>query len=52
MITADDPVRSGYSANLARPGGNITGVTILAVDLFSKQMELLKQVVPGLKRVA
>src|SRR5258705_9391767 len=52
MITADDPVRSGYVASLARPGGNITGVTFLAVDLFSKQMELLKQVVPGLKRVA
>jgi putative tryptophan/tyrosine transport system substrate-binding protein len=52
MITADDPVRSGYVASLARPGGNITGVTFLAVDLFAKQMELLKQVVPRLTRVA
>ena len=52
MITADDPVRNGYVVSLARPGGNITGVTFLAVDLFSKQMELLKQVVPGLRRVA
>jgi putative tryptophan/tyrosine transport system substrate-binding protein len=50
MSTADDPVRSGYVASLARPGGNITGVTFLVVDLFAKQMELLKQVVPGLTR--
>jgi putative ABC transport system substrate-binding protein len=41
MITADDPVRNGYVVSLARPGGNIAGVTSLAVDLFSKQMELL-----------
>jgi putative ABC transport system substrate-binding protein len=52
MITADDHVRSGYVASLARPGGNITGVTFLAVDLFAKQMELLKEVVPRLTRVA
>jgi len=52
MITADDPVRSGYVASLARPGGNITGVTFLAVDLFAKQMELLKQMLPRLKHVA
>jgi putative tryptophan/tyrosine transport system substrate-binding protein len=42
MITADDPVRSGYVVSLARPGGNVTGVTFLAVSLFAKQMELLK----------
>jgi putative ABC transport system substrate-binding protein len=52
MITADDPVRNGYVVSLARPGGNITGVTFLGVGLFAKQMELLKQVVPGLTRVA
>jgi putative ABC transport system substrate-binding protein len=52
MITADDPVRNRYVVSLARPGGNITGVTFLAVNLFAKQMQLLKQVVPGLSRVA
>jgi len=52
MITGDDPVRSGFVASLARPGGNITGVTFLHVDLFAKNMELLKQLVPSLRRVA
>ena len=52
MITGDDPVRSGFVTSLARPRGNITGVALLVVDLFAKQMELLKQVVPHLGRVA
>ena len=52
MITGDDPVQSGFVASLARPGGNITGVTLLLVDLFAKNMELLKQLLPGLRRVA
>jgi hypothetical protein len=52
MITADDPVRSGYVESLARPGGNVTGVTFLAVDLFAKQMELLKQIAPKLTGMA
>jgi putative tryptophan/tyrosine transport system substrate-binding protein len=52
MVTGDDPVRSGFVTSLARPGGNITGVTFLVVDLFAKQMELLKQVVPHMSRVA
>ena len=52
IITGDDPVMSGYVPSLARPGGNITGVTFLTVDLFAKQLDLLKQLVPGLARVA
>jgi putative ABC transport system substrate-binding protein len=52
MITGDDPVRSGFVVSLARPGGNITGVTFLHVDLFSKNMELLRQLLPALRRVA
>lgn len=52
MIIGDDPVRSGYVASLARPGGNITGVTFLVVDLFAKQLEILKQMIPELRRVA
>jgi putative ABC transport system substrate-binding protein len=51
MITGDDPVRSRYVASLARPGGNITGVTYLIVDLFAKQLELLKQLIPEIRRV-
>jgi len=52
IITGDDPVMSGYVPSLARPGGNVTGVTFLTVDLFSKQLDLLKQLVTGLTRVA
>jgi putative ABC transport system substrate-binding protein len=52
FATHADPVGSGLVSSLARPGGNITAVTFLGVGLFAKQMELLKQVVPGLTRVA
>jgi len=52
MVTGDDPVRSGFVSSLARPGGNITGVTFLHVDLFAKNMELLRQLLPSLRRVA
>jgi putative ABC transport system substrate-binding protein len=52
IITGDDPVMSGYVPSLARPGGNVTGVTFLTVDLFAKQLDLLKQLVPRLTRVA
>ena len=52
MVTGDDPVRSGFVSSLARPGGNITGVTFLRVDLFAKNMELLRQLLPSLRRVA
>jgi putative ABC transport system substrate-binding protein len=52
MIVGDDPVRSGFVESLAHPGANLTGVTFQVVDLFAKQMELLKAIVPGLKRLA
>ena len=51
-FSGDDPVRSEFVASLARPGGNITGLTILVADLTSKRLALLKEVVPGLTRVA
>jgi putative ABC transport system substrate-binding protein len=50
-FSGDDPVRSEFVTSLARPGGNITGLTILVADLTSKRLALLKEVVPGLTRV-
>jgi putative ABC transport system substrate-binding protein len=47
-----DPVQLGFVASLARPGGNITGLTLLNQDLPAKQLQLLKELVPGLSRVA
>ena len=47
-----DPVGSGFVASLARPGGNITGLSILAPEISGKQLEVLKQIVPKLSRVA
>jgi putative tryptophan/tyrosine transport system substrate-binding protein len=52
VMTFDpDPVGSGFVASLARPGGNITGLSTLAPELSGKQLELLKEVVPRLSRV-
>jgi putative tryptophan/tyrosine transport system substrate-binding protein len=48
----NDPVGSGVVASLARPGGNITGLSTLAPELSGKQLELLKEIVPKLSRVA
>src|SRR5262245_19321420 len=47
-----DPVASGFVASLARPGGNITGLSTLAPELSGKRLELLKEIVPQLSRVA
>jgi putative ABC transport system substrate-binding protein len=52
MAVVPDPVGSGLVASLARPGGNVTGLSLLAVDLAGKQLELLKAAVPSLTRVA
>jgi ABC-type uncharacterized transport system substrate-binding protein len=48
----NDPVGSGFVASLARPGGNITGLSSLAPEISGKQLELLKEIVPKLARVA
>ena len=50
--TATDPVSAGFVRSLARPGGNITGVTSITTRLIGKQLELLAEVVPGAKRIA
>jgi putative ABC transport system substrate-binding protein len=47
-----DPVATGLVASLARPGGNITGLSVLAPDLGGKRLEFLREVVPGLRRLA
>jgi putative ABC transport system substrate-binding protein len=52
FTAAGDPVGSGLVASLARPGGNITGLSVLATDLAGKRLDLLRQLVPGLRRVA
>jgi putative ABC transport system substrate-binding protein len=52
MAISADPVGSGFVVSLARPGGNITGLTNLAPELRGKGLELLKEVVPRLSRVA
>jgi putative ABC transport system substrate-binding protein len=52
MAQESDPVRTGFVASLARPGGNITGLSTLAPELSGKQLELLKEIVPKLSRVA
>ncbi len=51
MATVGDAVASGIVGNLARPGGNITGFSLLSLDLSSKRLELLKEVVPAVRRI-
>jgi len=52
IAIGDDPVEMGLIASLAHPGGNVTGVTTLATELRGKMLELLKEVVPRLTRMA
>src|SRR5882724_6834249 len=52
FATAADPVGSGYVSSLARPGGNITGLSLMAPDLDGKRLELLKEAFPKVARVA
>jgi putative ABC transport system substrate-binding protein len=52
MAFDPDPVGNGFVASLARPGGNITGLSTLAPEISGKQLELLKEIIPKLSRVA
>jgi putative ABC transport system substrate-binding protein len=52
VTSSQDPVRAGFVAGLPRPGGNITGLTNLTSELVGKRLELLKEVIPQLSRVA
>ena len=50
MAQVNDPVGNGFVASLARPGGNITGLSTLAPEISGKQLELLKEILPSLSR--
>jgi putative ABC transport system substrate-binding protein len=52
MAQVNDPVGNGFVASLARPGGNITGLSTLAPEISGKQLELLKEIIPKLSRAA
>ena len=52
MAQDPDPVGNGFVMNLSRPGGNITGLSTLAPEISGKQLELLREIVPRLSRVA
>jgi putative ABC transport system substrate-binding protein len=52
FIVAEDPVRHGLLASLARPGGNLTGVNCLATELVAKRLNFLHELVPGATRIA
>lgn len=52
MVAVGDPVGSGLVASLARPGGNVTGVTVLSTEVAAKRLEILKETLPTVLRVA
>jgi ABC-type uncharacterized transport system substrate-binding protein len=52
LATSGDPVGTGLVASLVRPGGNITGLSIQQTDVAAKRLELLRELIPGLRRVA
>src|SRR5262249_6680561 len=52
MVSTGDPIGTGLVTSLARPGGNVTGNTILGAELAGKRLQLLKDVLPSVSRVA
>src|SRR5262245_33440047 len=52
IVAVADPVGTGLAATLASPGGNVTGFTTITSDLIAKRLDLLREILPGLARVA
>jgi ABC-type uncharacterized transport system substrate-binding protein len=52
MANSSDPVGTGFVASLARPGRNVTGLSMISLEVTGKRLELLKEAIPGLSRVA
>jgi putative ABC transport system substrate-binding protein len=52
MVAVGDPVRVGLVASLARPGGNVTGLSNMMPDVAGKRLEILKEIAPGARRIA
>jgi ABC-type uncharacterized transport system substrate-binding protein len=52
FTTASDPIRAGFVVSLNRPGGNVTGATFMGVELVAKRLELLRETLPGVSRLA
>ena len=52
MAASGEPVETGVVAGLARPGGNVTGLSALTTELVAKRLELMRETVPGIRRVA
>jgi putative ABC transport system substrate-binding protein len=52
IVSSTDPIRAGIVASLAHPGGNITGMSLIASDLWPKRLELIKEIFPKVSRVA
>src|SRR6516162_9183194 len=52
FLVADDPVRLGFAASLSRPGSNMTGINVFNAEVAAKRWELLRDLVPGVARIA
>jgi putative tryptophan/tyrosine transport system substrate-binding protein len=51
VMFGDDPISQGFAASLARPGGNVTGVTLFATELNVKRLQLIHEAIPGARRI-